>query len=413
VIAITSKAMEININASKIDLTNNNLDRIPDIIFSCKNLQKLILRNNRIKNIPKEIVSLKRLRVIDLSNNRIDVLYAKLFSLINLETLYLNQNNLKSIPAQIRQLKKLRKLSLSGNKLKSLPTEMTELSNLEFLNISFNPFDEFPSEILKLKYLKSLRIANINFKSFPTERINKELTNLKSIYCYSTHLQQIRTQDINRDYLFLATFKGNCLQRVKSLLELSSTQPLFMAPGKKALQPEKTSFHRKLPFESGKGIFLPKKTSQNRNLIFISYSHADEKWRREVETSIKSMQYEGIDLEFWSDKRIRTSSKWKEEIFETLSKSKIAILLVSKYFLASDFIQNQELPKILERASCDELRVMSIIISHCRFKENKKISQYQSLNPPDTPILSLEKDKRDYYFYKLTQEIEHFIEPKS
>jgi Leucine-rich repeat (LRR) protein len=405
--------MEINIKASKIDLSDQNLDRFPEIIYSCRNLQKLILRNNRIKNIPKEIVSLKRLRMLDLSNNRIESLYAKLFSLTNLETLYLNQNKFKSIPSQVGQLSKLRKFSVSGNKIRSLPKEFVSLINLEFLNISSNPFDDFPLEILRLKSLKSLRIANINFKKFPTEKLIKGLPKLSSIYCFSTHIQQFRTKDINRDYLFLATFRGNCLQRLKSLLELSNVQTPALITNNIIISSKEVSNERKIQSRSINYQEVPKNIPNFRNTIFICYSHSDEKWRREVETSITSMQYEGIEVDIWSDKRIKTSNKWKDEIFQVLSQSSIALLLVSKYFLASEFIQNHELPKILERASCDDLRVMSIIISHCRFTENKKISIYQSLNPPDTPLLSMEEDKRDLYLYKLTQEIEHFIKIRS
>lgn len=383
--------MGLKKNASVIDLSNKNLDKIPDEIFSYENLQKLILRNNKIKAIPKEITSLKRLRMIDLSNNRIDILYAKFFSLTNLEAIYLNQNNLKSIPIQITQLKNLRRISLSGNKIKSLPKEFAELSNLEFLNISNNQFDEFPPEILKLKRLKSLRISNINFKSFPLDRINSDLVNLRSFYCFSTHIQKIRTQDTNRDYLFLATNKGNCLQRLKNLIEMSAIK---LAPS-----------------EPDKKISRPKKTKPVKNLIFICYSHRDEKWRREVEIAIKSMQYEGFELDPWSDRRIKTSQKWKEEIFDALSKSKIAVLLISKYFLASDFIRNQELPRILEKASNNDLRIMNLIISYCRFDETEKLSQYQSVNPSETPLLSFGKDKRDFYLLKLTRDIDYFIKP--
>ena len=130
---------------------------------------------------------------------------------------------------------------------------------------------------------------------------------------------------------------------------------------------------------------------------------------RRVEVAIKSMQFEGLELSIWNDKHLRTSSKWQEEIFDVLSKSKIAILLISNDFLASDFIQNQELPKILARASSNELGIMSIIISYCRFKENKKLSQYQSLNPPESPMTSMGTDKQDLYLYNLTKDIEDFL----
>lgn len=281
------------------------------------------------------------------------------------------------------------------------------LINLEFLNISSNPFDDFPKEIFNLKKLKSLRVSNIYLKTFPIRTINDELTSLKSLYCYSTHIQKTKTQATNRDYLFLATYRGNCIQRLRELIKLSPAQPLISKP-EKGIAPIKSG-------SSGR-TSIPKTTLRvkvppARNQIFICYSHEDEQWRKKVETVIKSMEFEGFTLTIWNDTQIRTSTKWKDEIFNALSKSRIAILLVSSEFLASDFIQNQELPKILDRAKNENLRIMSVIISYCRFKENKGLSQYQALNPPDAPLLSMERDKQDLYLYNLTKDIEFFIEP--
>lgn len=396
--------MEIPINASKIDLSNQNLDYFPKEVFLCKNLQKLILRNNRIRIIPKEIAKLKRLKMIDLSNNKIEILYAKLFSLTNLEEIYLNQNSIKAIPPQISNLKQLRKISLSRNKLKSLPEEIALLANLEFLNISSNPIDEFPMVILNLRNLKSLRISNVNLKSFPAQNINDKLINIKSLYCYSIHINKFKTDETNRDYLFLAAYRGNCIQRLKELIKLSSeTSPLQVKPQIKEIKG--SSSGRVTTKEK-----LHSKDFSERNQIFICYSHADEVWRKKVETAIKSMEFEGFTLVVWSDTKIRTSTRWRKEIFNALSKSRIAILLVSNDFLASEFIQKQELPRILGKAKNDNLRIMSIIISYCRYSENKSLSQYQSLNPPDTPLLSMGRDKQDLYLYYLTKEIEYYID---
>ena len=310
-------------NSTVIDLSDRDLNKIPDEIFTYKNLQKLILRNNKIRSIPKEISQLKRLKMIDLSNNRIDVLYAPIFSLTNLETLYLNQNHIKSIPTQVGQLKKLRRISISGNRLTSLPKEFINLTNLEFLNISFNPFNHFPLEILTLKKLGNLRIANINFKTFPTEKIINELVNLKSIYSFGTHLQQIRTQDINRDYLFLATYRGNCIQRLKGLIELTSSKSEPLEPSTKIVPLKGKIVGTSTAVGSLRDASLTTNySSLNRNQIFICYSHKDEDWLRRVEVAIKSMQFEGLELSIWNDKHLRTSSKWQEEIFDVLSKWK-------------------------------------------------------------------------------------------
>jgi hypothetical protein len=55
-------------------------------------------------------------------------------------------------------------------------------------------------------------------------------------------------------------------------------------------------------------------------------------------------------LDIWDDQRIIPGMKWKDEIDAALRQCKIAILLISSEFLASDFILDEELPKMLQAA---------------------------------------------------------------
>lgn len=398
-------------NSTKVNLDNNNLSQIPSEIFSYRNLQKLNLRSNNIQTISKDISKLKRLRMLDLSDNKINLLYARLFDLHKLETLILNNNRIKSLPYQIGQLKNLRKLCISGNNLSSLPSQIEKLTNLEVLNISNNPLAEFPLEILNLKRLKSLRISNINLTTFPVEKILTELPALKYLYCYSTHLNNIRNKETNKDYSFLASYKGNSLLGLKEIAKLTLgsqfTIPRIKDTSVMSNHKEKSKFRTK--HSATKQTVSKTEKTDNRNIIFICYSHKDDRWRKRVETAIKTMMLEGIQVTTWSDRKIKTGSQWQNNIFDILSKSKIAILLISNDFLASEFIKDKELPKILEKAKNEELTIMSIILSFCRYTENQDLSKYQSLNPPDLPFNKLPRYKQDLYLLNLTKDIEYYI----
>jgi NTP pyrophosphatase (non-canonical NTP hydrolase) len=121
-----------------------------------------------------------------------------------------------------------------------------------------------------------------------------------------------------------------------------------------------------------------------RDIIFVSYSHKDDQWRERLETMLKPL-IRGKTISLWSDKQIRAGQLWKNEIESALSRSTIAILLVSDNFLASDFIAESELPPLLKKAEADGLRIIWIPISSCLY-QTTSISEYQAACDPNMPL---------------------------
>lgn len=91
--------------------------------------------------------------------------------------------------------------------------------------------------------------------------------------------------------------------------------------------------------------------------IFISYASYDnssanpeERWLDRLLQFLKPLELEG-KVKTWADTDLVPGANWRAEIGSTIDKAKVAILLVSPAFLASEFIRSHELPRLLQQAN--------------------------------------------------------------
>ena len=91
--------------------------------------------------------------------------------------------------------------------------------------------------------------------------------------------------------------------------------------------------------------------------VFVSYSHQDEGWKDRLVKHFGALsQSDRIDV--WNDRRIDPGGLWKSEIGDALRQARFAVLLISADFLNSDFINQSEIPVLLERHRTDGLHVI-------------------------------------------------------
>ena len=137
-------------------------------------------------------------------------------------------------------------------------------------------------------------------------------------------------------------------------------------------------------------------TEQKQN-IFICHASKDEMYVQELLMHLKPtiQGCSTLDLRIWEDSQIFAGSKWHESIQEELSCSVAGIIVVSEFLFNSEYVMNNELPKLLTMAHHNQTKIFCIyaresMVEEIPFSievngEHKEIllTDYQWLNSPD------------------------------
>ncbi|MDT7541684.1 MAG: hypothetical protein QOE33_1588 [Acidobacteriota bacterium] len=129
-------------------------------------------------------------------------------------------------------------------------------------------------------------------------------------------------------------------------------------------------------------------------LVFISYCHADELHKNNIEKHLSPLVRER-QIKIVTDRGIKPGSKWESEIAEYLSKSTIVLLLISADFIASDYCYEKELSNAIQRNDRGEAIVIPVFLRPCHYR-NLAFSQIQGVPKDAVPIEKLQYPEDGY-----------------
>lgn len=98
--------------------------------------------------------------------------------------------------------------------------------------------------------------------------------------------------------------------------------------------------------------------------VFMSYSHADENLRDELEKHLAGLRRQGV-ITTWHDRRIGPGEDLHGQINAQLNTADIVLLLVSPDFLDSDYCFDLEMTRAMERHEQGDARVIPVILRPC------------------------------------------------
>lgn len=127
-------------HVNMLDLSCNQIIKLPDNIGVLRSLTRLDLRSNKLRSLPESIGRLSQLTYLNVSNNFLTSagLPPSIGSLASLKTLNLGLNKLDSLPPTFQALHSLEELKLFYNKFVVLPDFLKALSSLTKVDLRGN-----------------------------------------------------------------------------------------------------------------------------------------------------------------------------------------------------------------------------------------------------------------------------------
>jgi CheY-like chemotaxis protein len=146
-------------------------------------------------------------------------------------------------------------------------------------------------------------------------------------------------------------------------------------------------------------------------VVFISYSRRDEAEKEKLVSHLGVLQGAGL-VDLWSDDRIGAGEAWQVNIKQAITRSKIAVLLITANFLNSEFILRTEVPALLKRREREGLVVFPVIARACAWRTVDWLRQMDVRPKNGIPVWNNEGTHVDEDLSLIAEDILKVIEPR-
>ena len=150
----------------------------------------------------------------------------------------------------------------------------------------------------------------------------------------------------------------------------------------------------------------------------IVYSHRDRDLLGELQVHLKPLQKAWM-LDLWDDLRVDTGERGEAELRRAIAATRVALLLVSPSFVASQFITSHALPVLLAaqehpraavmclylRPALDVFAEYAFVDPNTAHARSVRLTNFHGLNDPMQPLAELDKPARHQVLQVAAEEI--------
>ncbi len=250
-------------------------------------------------------------------------------------------------------------------------------------------------------YYHAINVAFLNFVAFNERERARELAELALQHCAQApeNVWNVATRAEANLYLGNRDVALDLYRRLPG----QATAPWQLASSRLQASQVASTLDDRALLEELELIFTPDVRRVSK--IFVSYSHKDKDWMERLCTIMKPYLREAeTELEFWVDKGIQPGDKWFDEIKAALHTAGVAVALVSKDFLASDFVVAEELPEIANAAEQGEMRLLWLYLSPAAY-DATALKQIQAAHDPAQPLAALPAHEQDQVLLDVARKI--------
>lgn len=144
-----------------------------------------------------------------------------------------------------------------------------------------------------------------------------------------------------------------------------------------------------------------------RDQIYISYSHHDEEWCERLRIYLNPL-IRKYGSSGWSDKALSLGEDWKKKITSAIGRARLAIILLSPAYLASDLLLRRELPRLVELAQLGDLRLIWVCVRRCDWSSSP-LAEFQAAHDPHIALETLPGTKRDKVLMEIVRGVSEIL----